>query len=310
MTMMSTLTAAPRPQAAAAEVSVVTPEPLDDAPPVATGLETLQRQAKALALATRALAPLAKDGAMVDLVAADRQIARAARKLAAIEPSPKVARQLLADAEAWVQRRRQSLRLRLERDLGPACAKAGLSLRVVSHEPRLQLRIAPFAVEIDAERGVATLLFAREVVATCAADAAAIVETHQRALAALDGPFDAAAFFDRCVAAWRAARVALGVGERVELLDFLPFLTLLRQPPAFRAAPSRARYQDYSRAQFAYDILRLRRGVGLERDGWRLGLGVATGTSASQKRRVIYLEDEQGQGEYKLTVQFTRVEVL
>jgi len=39
-----------------------------------------------------------------------------------------------------------------------------------------------------------------------------------------------------------------------------------------------------------------------------MNLGVATGTTASDKRRVLYLEDEAGNGEYKLTVFFTKEE--
>jgi hypothetical protein len=39
-----------------------------------------------------------------------------------------------------------------------------------------------------------------------------------------------------------------------------------------------------------------------------MNLGVATGSTASQKKRVLYFEDEDGSGEYKLTLFFTRVE--
>ena len=39
-----------------------------------------------------------------------------------------------------------------------------------------------------------------------------------------------------------------------------------------------------------------------------MNLGVATGTSATQKQRVLFVEDEEGEGEFKLTVFFTRAE--
>ena len=39
-----------------------------------------------------------------------------------------------------------------------------------------------------------------------------------------------------------------------------------------------------------------------------MNFGVATGSSASRKDRVVYLEDEHGDGEYKLTVFFTPAE--
>ncbi len=59
------------------------------------------------------------------------------------------------------------------------------------------------------------------------------------------------------------------------------------------------------RTEFAYDVLRLRKAGKLSHEGRRMNLGVATGSSASQKKRVIYFEDEFGSGEYKLTVFFT-----
>jgi hypothetical protein len=39
-----------------------------------------------------------------------------------------------------------------------------------------------------------------------------------------------------------------------------------------------------------------------------MSLGVATGSTAAQKKRVVYFEDEEGHGEYKLTVYFTKDE--
>ena len=78
------------------------------------------------------------------------------------------------------------------------------------------------------------------------------------------------------------------------------------QNRAFRVEPSVRNYRDYGRARFAFDMLQLRRQGGLVREGWRLNLGVATGTTASKKNRVIWFEDEHGEGEFKLTVFFTR----
>ncbi|MCA9002049.1 MAG: hypothetical protein KDB61_09005, partial [Planctomycetes bacterium] len=69
--------------------------------------------------------------------------------------------------------------------------------------------------------------------------------------------------------------------------------------------PITGNYKGYSRGQFAYDVHRLRLARGLQQDGKRMNLGVATGTTASNKSRVIYMEDEFGQGEYKLNIFFT-----
>ena len=39
-----------------------------------------------------------------------------------------------------------------------------------------------------------------------------------------------------------------------------------------------------------------------------MNLGVATGTTATKRNRALFLEDEHGDGEFKLTVFFTRAE--
>jgi hypothetical protein len=140
-------------------------------------------------------------------------------------------------------------------------------------------------------------------------DPDAIVAAVGKARARLASGLDPAEFFDRCLAAWKAARVATGAPERVEILTFLPYLALSMQKARFQVEPTKANFTDYTRAQFAFDVLRLRRSkTGIVRNGWRLNLGVATGTSASEKKRVVYFEDEDGNGEYKLTVFFTKEE--
>ena len=115
---------------------------------------------------------------------------------------------------------------------------------------------------------------------------------------------------DACLRAWRAARGAggSGAGDRVELLDFLPYFVLQRQSPAFKAEPTERNFRGYSRARFAFDVLRLRNEGGLSREGWRMNLGVATGTTATKKNRALFFENEHGDGEFKLTVFFTRAE--
>ena len=80
------------------------------------------------------------------------------------------------------------------------------------------------------------------------------------------------------------------------------------QGPRFRVEPTSENFKGYGRVRFAWDVLRLRRARMLTQGGLRMNLGVATGSTASQKKRVLYFEDEDGNGEYKLTLFFTRVE--
>ncbi|MCK6504647.1 hypothetical protein L6R53_14785 [Myxococcota bacterium] len=86
----------------------------------------------------------------------------------------------------------------------------------------------------------------------------------------------------------------------------LPQLALELQDDRFRREPSAAHFRPYSRARLCWDLWRLRRDRCLAVDGWRLSLGPATGSSTRDKKRVFWLEDDQGRGQYYLTLRFVR----
>lgn len=266
----------------------------------------LRDRAKILAASAAALHPLAKPSAYADLTKLDPLVAKVRTKVEAAATPPKAVVALLDSVGDWRTEQRRTLRDRLGRELGAACASRNWTMRVVSREDPIELRIAGLSLVVDSQRGRAEIRFARETIAAVAAESAAIVKGIETVRARLDGAFDPAEFFDRCKVAWSACRVALGAPERVEILDFLSYLAIGMQKPKFRHDPVKSNYADYSRAQFAYDLWRLRRAGALVRGGFRLNLGVATGTTASQKKRVVYVEDEDGNGEYKLTVFFTK----
>lgn len=270
----------------------------------------LKAEAKALKDAATLLGPLAKPKTFEGLLKLDLVvdgIEKKAGQLAAGGVAARAVASALQRVRSWMTEQREVLQSRLGKDLKHACAAADLEFRVVSREDPIEVRIPPLAVTIDKKRGQAEVLFARQPLQTCRADAADIVSTHGKVLKRLETPFKPEQFFQRCLTAWRAARASLGskATERVEILDFLPYLALEMQSARYRGDPIAKNFKDYPRAQFAYDVLRLRRAGGLSQDGMRLNLGVATGTTASQKKRVIYFEDENGAGEFKLTVFFT-----
>jgi hypothetical protein len=205
---------------------------------------------------------------------------------------------------------RQAILSELGTQLPRACAAEGIRLRVDSKEDPVVLRLSPFEVQISREKGNAKLFFARQEVSEgpFPATVARILAEREAALRRLGDLEDPAGFFAACHAAWRAARAARGpqATEAVEILDFLPFLALTFQNDRFREQPLARHFADYGRARFAWDVLRLRRHGLLEHGGVRLSLGVATGRSASSKKRVLYFEDEEGKGEFKLTISFVR----
>jgi hypothetical protein len=273
-------------------------------------LRALLEEQRSLAKVASALRSLPKLLEGSDLVAALKKLAKLETKVAALGVAGPRGVELVQAAGREIEQRRQRVRERLAGELRTACEARGLSLRVVSREEPVEVRIPPLAVVIDREKGRAELRFAKQPLATCGADAEAIVAAHVEAVAALRKGFEPESFFAACVRAWRSARAAAGpeASDRVEILSFLPQLALQMQSDGFRANPYAKNYREYTRTRFAFDVLQLQRAGKIVQGGQRLNLGVATGTTASQRNRAIWLEDEQGEGEFKLTVYFTAAE--
>lgn len=266
-------------------------------------------EAKAMGKLATAFGPLTRPKVFQDLTKLPAILKKVEAKIRSLTVADRGA-QVLSEIRDELNERKRHMQERLAKDLAAECKAHGLELRVLSRDEPVEVRIPPFAVQIDRTKGKAVLRFARQPIATCEADATAILKAHGQALAAMRKGFRAEPFFDACLKAWRAACAAGNAGsrERVEILDFLPHLALQLQPAAFRVEPSERNYRGYSRARFAFDVLSLRSAGMLSREGWRMNLGVATGTTASKKNRTLFFEDEHGDGEFKLTVFFTRTE--
>lgn len=152
--------------------------------------------------------------------------------------------------------------------------------RLISAGPPPEWRFGELTVVV--RPGRAALRHAREPVGFCRPEPAAIAEGVERArrrLAARSrGPDELlpvlAAAYDRLLRQHRARP-----GARVALVDV-------------RAAVGG------TRAQFAWDVARLRRERRLVVDGRRLDLGVATGHAAGARSRVVWIENDGGGGSY------------
>jgi hypothetical protein len=278
---------------------------------VARAIEQMKEEADGLKGAAAALGPLAKEAVYHDFTKLDKAMQAAAPKIAALGAGGTRGQQVLDEVAAQRDARKKALRERLGPDLKAACAEAGIALRIVSREGPLRLRLPPFGVTVDREKGKASIEFAHITLEECAADAGEITAAHRRVEKSMGG-FDGEAFFQACLRAWKAA-VATGHGgssSRVEVSAYMPYLALEMQGSKFRKAPEAASFVEYGRARFAFDVMRLREARQLAQDGWRMNLGVATGTTASSnaKSEVIWIETRDGEGEYKLNVFFTRQE--
>lgn len=273
--------------------------------------QRLEEEKKALGRLALAIKPLANEKLWTDLVKARKKVDAQLVKLPESLRAHPAAAWLAGLPEALAARERRLVDA-LGQDLPVACEAAGVRLRVLSREDPIVLRLVPFELRISRKKVSAELFFAGYPVSPgpFPATVSRILEERTSALTRLGDLKDPAAFFDACRGAWRATRAARGPDgpEQVEILDFLPYLALAFQGRRFAEQPLQKHFADYGRARFAWDVQRLRAHGMLARDGWRLSLGVATGRSASQKKRVLYFEDEEGRGEYKLTITFVREE--
>jgi hypothetical protein len=269
--------------------------------------DAARRAAEAKALKARAalLAPLTNPA----LWLAPAKLGRAAAKVRKKAPAdaPEVVA-LLDAVDAFVREAPERAKRELSVGLRRACAERDLELLVVRREPPAEVRIPPVSVVFDFAKAQAEIRFARQPLATCAATVDEVMRCRERVVAQLEAAFDPERYLAACLRAYRLALADAGrsFGERIEILDFLPLLALALQDRRFAQEPSAKNFRPYGRARFAYDIWRLQREGHLSDGTHRLNLGVATGTTGGQKRRVIYFEDGHGVGENKLTVFFTR----
>jgi hypothetical protein len=198
----------------------------------------------------------------------------------------KVARARSSPSQSGVRAARSALRFPAE--LKRKAASLGLVPRLIADSPE-EWRLGPATVVVDRRRGSAQIRYAREPIARARCDADEVLRGWRRALDRLAGESLApdallAALADAY--AQLLARDGRADGERVALVDLIPAVG--------RAAGRRS----YSRAQFAWDIARLRAQRRLTHAGRRVLFDVATGGAASSRRRVVWIEDESGVGQY------------
>lgn len=170
--------------------------------------------------------------------------------------------------------------LRFAADLRDAAAEVGLRPRLVAEAPE-EWRLGLLTVVVDRRRGTAQVRYARTPVGRSACEAAAVIAACRRAAERLAKESIAP---DRFAPALAAGYAALA-GQRGA-----PVPLLALWPEVGRAAARRR----YPRAQFAWDVARLRRERGLVLPEGRISIDVATGTPG----RAVWIEDEAGTGQY------------
>jgi hypothetical protein len=214
---------------------------------------------------------------------------------------------LLSDLQAHIDEQARQARQHLLTRLRDAAVADNISFEKLSDNPTT-LALQPFTVEIDWDNGRATLFYAREPIDdSLPLDAGAIMQQRAQSMKAIQAAaIPSERFFSLLKTSWQVTLTARGQAEddRVDLVDLLGPLSLLCTPPdSWRNLKDRD-LKPYPRYLFVYQLFRMRRDRALERDGWRLDLGAATGGSTRKKQNVLYIPTSPGDGQYYLTVRF------
>ena len=167
----------------------------------------------------------------------------------------------------------------LGRELQQSLAGTNVIPRLVAEKPQ-EWRLGRLTVVIANQR--ARLRYAREPIASTRASAGEIATAWRRALARLEQrSLSPDELLPKLAEAYRV--LAPHGGERVPLVELRAEL-------------------GYARAQFAWDLARLRRERRLVVDGRRVDFGVATGLATSRRSRVVWIEDDGGGGAFYETL--------
>lgn len=186
--------------------------------------------------------------------------------------------------------------------------QAEVELQKTSEAP-LVLYAEPLTFEIDFDAGGARLLYGHEPIDELPLQAKALLEARADALAELDkAKLGSEEFFDLLLGAYRMALAAEGLeaGERVDLVDVLLPLSMLRAGRDNWRKKGLDALEPYPRHLLAWQLAQLRKDGQLERGGLRLDLGAATGGSTRDKRDVLYIPVGPKSGQYYGSIRFER----
>lgn len=266
------------------------------------------RMSRAVKNVAKPLDDLARKDALKDVAAVIAAVAKLDKAEVPESPLKTSVNALLSTLKAHLAEEEKRLRFYFGRDLREAATRAGVAFAPLTTDPP-EFRLGLFTLGVDGPRRVAVLRYARNDLVRVPLAADAILEALSKQHAQLEGKaFDATAFFEQLLAAYqiRLQRINQPFGTRVDIVDLLAEIAFVRQGAAFFEDPQKENFVSYSRVQLAYDLARLRRAGRLAHRGVRLGLGSATGGSTKQKSRVLYLEDERGNGQWYLSLRFSR----
>jgi hypothetical protein len=214
--------------------------------------------------------------------------------------------ELLKSAAADQQQRAGRRKIEFGRLLRENAQSQGLECKMITSEP-MEFSLPPFTVAVNLDENIAQMNYARLPLERLPARPDRITTACRKNLKLLEKGWPSEQFFDALHGAYQIRLFENGSrpGERLALTDLISHVALSFQSEKFRSDPVAGNYRPYGRVQMVYDLARLRRDGLLQRNGWRVNLGTATGASTRDKKGVLYIEENPGQGQYYLTIWFS-----
>jgi len=163
-------------------------------------------------------------------------------------------------------------------------------------------------IKVDFIVGKASLLFSRELLkGGIQLEPKAILTAYKEAEKRLiRKSFNAKEFIKDLYEAYRRAALLSGleIGKRINIIKVMRELAFLVQSNAFEVDPKKDNYKSYSRAQFAYELYRLKLENIYEHNNMKLNLGTATIDYAGKRQYSLYVPDDISGGNYIMYISF------
>lgn len=285
--------------------SAATSNPMDAIMERLNALKTeVQQQLKDPTKAQKALETLTKKSALPLGDALDkplRDLQKASLEAVGLEEERKG---LLKEIEVYLERQKMKTRMQFLGDLQAFAREQDVEVVKLSDTP-LTVHLAPLTVEVDFDKGKATLLYAREVVDEVRLTPRAVLEGRKLGAAKIkDRSVESPLFFDLLHQAYQFLLLSRGepAGNRVDLVDLLVPLAVLSADQDKLRKNGIDAIKEYPRYLLAYQLNRLRRDGILEKDGRRIDLGTATGGSTKNKKDVLFIPSTGTEGQYYLSI--------
>lgn len=210
--------------------------------------------------------------------------------------------------EAELPRLKTKARMKFLATLEMLAGREELKVERLSEAP-LVLYLKPLTLEVDFDGGGAKLLFGHESIVELSIDARAIIEERKKILSRLKNEaLSSQEFFPLLKKAYLSvlARVGAEFGDRVDLVDVMIPLSMLRADPKDLRKKGIQALKPYPRELLAWQLAKLRQDGMLESQGFRLDLGAATGGSTKNKANVLFIPVGSSSGQYYGSLRFER----